>query len=86
MRRLCPLEQVFHRYGTALRYIVEVKSSPGLQMGTMARRIAKLVSVFGVERRVVVGSFDAEFLKRMREAERLAAFVDVARRKKVLKA
>jgi glycerophosphoryl diester phosphodiesterase len=66
--RIPKLEQVFHRYGTGLRYIVEVKSSPGLQMGTMARRIAKLVSVFGVERRVVVGSFDAEFLKRMREA------------------
>jgi glycerophosphoryl diester phosphodiesterase len=65
--RIPKLEQVFHRYGTALRYIVEVKSSPGMQMGTMARRIAKLVTVFGVEGRVVVGSFDAEFLKRMRE-------------------
>ena len=66
--RIPRLEQVFHRYGTALRYIVEVKTSHGMQMGTMARRIARLVSVFGVERRVVVGSFDAEFLKRMREA------------------
>jgi glycerophosphoryl diester phosphodiesterase len=66
--RIPKLEQVFHRYGTALRYIVEVKSSPGMQMGTMARRIARLVSVFGVEERCIVGSFDAEFLKRMKEA------------------
>jgi glycerophosphoryl diester phosphodiesterase len=65
--RIPRLEQVFHRYGSALRYIVEVKSSQGMQMGTMARRIARLVSLFGVERRVLVGSFDAEFLKRMRE-------------------
>jgi glycerophosphoryl diester phosphodiesterase len=66
--RIPKLEQVFHRYGNALRYIVEVKTSPGMQAGTMARRIAKLVSVYGIERRVLVGSFDAEFLKRMREA------------------
>ncbi len=65
--RIPKLEQVFHRYGTALRYIVEVKSSPGMQMGTMARRIAKLASVFGVERRCLVASFDAEFVRRMRE-------------------
>ena len=45
--RIPRLEQVFHRYGTALRYVVEVKTSPGMQMGTMARRIAKLASAFG---------------------------------------
>jgi glycerophosphoryl diester phosphodiesterase len=61
------LEQVFHRYGPAMRYIVEVKSSPGMQHGTMARRIAKLAAAFGVADRCLVGSFDAEFLKRMRE-------------------
>jgi glycerophosphoryl diester phosphodiesterase len=66
--RIPRLEQVFHRYGNALRYIVEVKSSQGMQMGTMARRIAKLISVFGVGERCIVGSFDAEFLKRMKEA------------------
>jgi glycerophosphoryl diester phosphodiesterase len=66
--RIPKLEQVFHRYGTALRYIVEVKTSPGMQMGTMARRIAKLAEVFGVEGRCLVGSFDAEFLRRMRDA------------------
>jgi glycerophosphoryl diester phosphodiesterase len=71
--RIPRLEQVFHRYGPALRYIVEVKSSPGMALGTMARRIAKLAGVYGVETRCLVASFDAEFLKRMREtAPRLA--------------
>lgn len=66
--RIPKLEQVFHRYGTTFRYIVEVKSSPGMAMGTMARRVAKLASVFGLTRRCLVGSFDAEFVKRMHEA------------------
>jgi len=69
--RIPRLEQVFHRYGTALRYIVEVKSSLGMPagaMGTMARRVAKLASVFGLTSRCLVGSFDAEFVKRMHEA------------------
>src|SRR5262245_46524972 len=65
--RIPKLEQVFHRYGTALRYIVEVKSVPGMPHGTMARRVAKLASLYGVEARCLVASFDAEFLKRMRD-------------------
>ena len=66
--RIARLEQVFHRYGPALRYVVEVKSGPGVQNGTMARRVAKLASSYGVAERCLVASFDAEFLKRMREA------------------
>ncbi|HTY40318.1 MAG TPA: glycerophosphodiester phosphodiesterase [Thermoanaerobaculia bacterium] len=66
--RIPRLEQVFHRYGRALRYVVEVKSSAGMQHGTMARRIARLAEAFGVGERCLVASFDAEFLKRMREA------------------
>ena len=54
--------------GRNLRYIVEVKGGAGMQAGTMARRVAKLASVFGVADRCLVASFDAEFLKRMREA------------------
>jgi len=63
------LEQVFHRFGTALSYIVEVKSGPGMQLGTMARRVARLARAYGVADRCLVASFDAEFLKRMREAD-----------------
>ncbi len=66
--RIPRLEQVFHRYGRALRYVVEVKIGPGTQHGTMARRVAKLAAAYGVAGRCLVASFDAEFLKRMREA------------------
>ena len=66
--RIPRLEQIFHRYGRSLRYVVEVKSGNGMQAGTMARRVAKLADAFGVADRCVVASFDAEFLKRMREA------------------
>jgi glycerophosphoryl diester phosphodiesterase len=71
--RIPRLEQVFHRYGPGLRYIVEVKSGAGMNHGTMARRIARLMAVFGVADRCLVGSFDAEFLKRMREIDKEAA-------------
>ena len=71
--RIPRLEQVFHRYGPKQRYVVEVKSGPGMPHGTMARRIAKLASAFGVAGRCLVASFDAEFLKRMRETDRDAA-------------
>ena len=66
--RIPRLEQVFHRYGTGMRYIVEVKGSLALQHGTMARRVAKLAAAFGVTSHCLVASFDAEFLRRMREA------------------
>jgi glycerophosphoryl diester phosphodiesterase len=63
------LQDVFHRYGRALRYVVEVKSSVGLDRGVMARRVAGLAAEYGVGVRCLVASFDAEFLKRMREIE-----------------
>jgi glycerophosphoryl diester phosphodiesterase len=66
--RIPRLESVFHRYGRTLRYVVEVKGGPGMQHGTMARRIAKLAQAFGVADRCLVASFDAEFLKKMHEA------------------
>ena len=50
-------------------YVVEVKTGPGTQLGTMARRVARLAREFGVAERCLVASFDAEFLKRMREAD-----------------
>jgi glycerophosphoryl diester phosphodiesterase len=66
--RIPKLEQVFHRYGRSLRYVVEVKTGNGTQLGTMARRVARLAEAFGVANRCLVASFDAELLKRMREA------------------
>lgn len=63
------LQDVFHRYGRSLRYVVEVKASPGFDRGVMARRIAGLAAEYGVTGRVLVASFDAEFVKRTREIE-----------------
>lgn len=68
--RIPRLEHVFHRYGSALKYLVEVKTGPGMQLSTMARRIARLADAYGVATRCLVASFDMEFVKRMREADR----------------
>ena len=67
--RIPRLEDVFHRYSHALRYVVEVKTSATTQLALMARRIAMLAASFGVGPRCLVASFDAEFLRRMREAD-----------------
>lgn len=67
--RVPKLEDVFHRYGPALRYVVEVKVSPSTQMHLMARRIAGLAAQYGVARCCLVASFDAEFLRKMREVD-----------------
>ena len=67
--RIPKLGDVFHRYGPALRYVVEVKVSPSTQHLLMARRIAALAAEYGVEKRCIVVSFDAEFLRRMRETD-----------------
>lgn len=65
--RIPRLEDVFHRYGPALRYVVEVKVSASTQLALMARRVASLAAEYGVARRCLVASFDAEFLRKMRE-------------------
>jgi glycerophosphoryl diester phosphodiesterase len=68
--RIPTLEEVFHRYGHALRYLVEVKTSPrDTQLAWMARRVASLARQYGLERRCLVASFDPEFAKRMRETD-----------------
>lgn len=66
--RIPKLEQVFHRYGPALRYVIEVKVAPSTQIALMTRRVARLAAEYGVAHRCIVASFDAEFLKKMREA------------------
>lgn len=63
------LQDVFHRYGRALRYVVEVKASAGFDRGVIARRVAGLASEYGLLGRCMVASFDADVLKRMREVE-----------------
>jgi glycerophosphoryl diester phosphodiesterase len=67
--RVPRLEDVFHRYGHDLRYLVEVKTSGSTQLALMARRVASLAAAFGVGSKCLVASFDAEFLRRMRETD-----------------
>jgi glycerophosphoryl diester phosphodiesterase len=67
--RIPRLEEVFHRYGHDMRYLVEVKTSGSTQLALMARRVASLASSFGIKERCLVASFDAEFLRRMRETD-----------------
>jgi len=67
--RIPKLEEVFHRYGHQMRYFVEVKTSGSTQLALMARRVGALADAFGVGARCLVASFDAEFLKRMRETD-----------------
>ena len=67
--RIPRLEDVLHRYGHAMRYIIEVKTSASTQLALMARRVAMLARSFGVAARCFVVSFDGEFLRRMRETD-----------------
>ena len=67
--RIPRLEEVFHRYGHQMRYLVEVKTSATTQLALMARRVASLAASFGVGDRCLVASFDSDFLRRMRETE-----------------
>ena len=67
--RVPRLEEVFHRYGHDLRYLVEVKTSGSTQLALMARRVASLAAAFGVRSKCLVASFDAEFLRRVRETD-----------------
>lgn len=63
------LEEIFHRYGPALRYVVELKVAPGTNSGSMARRVARLAAAYRVRERCLVASFDAEVLRRVRDAD-----------------
>jgi glycerophosphoryl diester phosphodiesterase len=67
--RVPKLEEVFHRYGHAMRYVIEVKTSRETQLAVMARRVSRLAAEYGVTGRCLVASFSAEFLRKMREAD-----------------
>ena len=67
--RIPRLEQVFHRYGPAMRYVVEVKTSRDTVLPWMARRVSALARHYGVAHRCLAASFDAEFLRRLREID-----------------
>ncbi|HMF08134.1 MAG TPA: glycerophosphodiester phosphodiesterase [Thermoanaerobaculia bacterium] len=67
--RIPRLEEVFFRYGHALRYVIEVKVGRDTQLAQMARRVSRLAAEYGLTRRCLVASFSAEFLRKVRDAD-----------------
>jgi glycerophosphoryl diester phosphodiesterase len=67
--RVPKLEDVFHRYGRKMRYVVEVKTSAQTSLGLMARRVVRVAAEFGVRDRCIVASFDPELLRKIREID-----------------
>ena len=67
--RIPRLEEVFHRYGRVLKYVVEVKTSRDTQLSVMARRVSRVAAEYSVTDRCLVVSFDADFLRRVRDAD-----------------
>lgn len=67
--RIPRLEDVFHRYGRTLRYVVEVKTSRETSLPLMARRVVRVAAEFGLTDRCLVASFDAELLRKVREID-----------------
>jgi len=67
--RVPRLEDVFHRFGRAVRYVIEVKTSRETSLPLMARRVVRVAAEFGVTDRCLVASFDAELLRKVREID-----------------
>ncbi len=67
--RIPKLEEVLHRYGHALRYVIEVKTSAHTQLALMARRVTRVAAEFGLRDRCLVASFDAELLRKVRDID-----------------
>ena len=62
--RISTLEDVFDRYGPALRYVIEMKTTPRTDRRRAAERLTSVLETFAVARRCVVASFDADFLEK----------------------
>lgn len=67
--RIPTLGDVFQRYGSAIRYILEMKVGAGTDRALAARRVCDAVGGFALGARCLVASFDADFLRRVRERE-----------------
>jgi glycerophosphoryl diester phosphodiesterase len=67
--RIPTFEQVLQRYGTSLRYVVEVKASSSTDRSRAASRIADLLGAFDCRSRALVASFDPEILRRVRQRD-----------------
>lgn len=67
--RIPTFEEVLHRYGPSLRYLVELKTTPATNRFLAAKRALEVIEGYGLSRRCLVASFDADLLKRARERE-----------------
>ncbi|HET7452477.1 MAG TPA: glycerophosphodiester phosphodiesterase [Thermoanaerobaculia bacterium] len=63
--RIPTLDDVFQRYGNALRYLIEVKVNAATDRGLAARRVTDAIAGFHLSARCLVASFDADFLRRL---------------------
>ena len=71
--RIPTIDDVFQRYGGALRYILEMKVNGATDRGLAARRIVDAAAGFRLSSRCLVASFDADFLRRVADRNGLAA-------------
>jgi glycerophosphoryl diester phosphodiesterase len=67
--RVATLDDVFQRFGSGFRYILEMKVNGATDRGLAARRICDAVAGFSVGPRCLVASFDADFLRRVSERD-----------------
>ena len=67
--RVPTLDDVFQRYGSALRYVLEVKVNGASDRALAARRVCDAVAGFALGPRCLVASFDADFLRRVADRE-----------------
>jgi glycerophosphoryl diester phosphodiesterase len=63
------LRDVFHRYGSAGRYLVELKTGPAPRPGLLEFRVAALIVQMHLLDRATVLSFSGDMLRRIREIE-----------------
>jgi glycerophosphoryl diester phosphodiesterase len=67
--RVPTLREVLMRYGSAGRFLVELKQGPSPRTGLLEFRVAALLSQLSVLSRAMVLSFSADMLRRIKDAE-----------------
>lgn len=67
--RIPTIDDVFQRYGSAFRYVLEVKVNGATDRVLAARRVCDAVTGFALGARGLVASFDADFLRRVADRE-----------------
>jgi len=67
--RIPTLRDVFARYGSGGRYLVELKAGPTPKAGLLEFRVAALLVQFALLDRAVVLCFSADLLRRIRDIE-----------------